>query len=195
MRILKFIGLGIVGLLVLIIAYVFAFAPDKGHVEQSVVINAPASVIFPHLNNMEKFVAWSPWSKMDPDAKNTYEGAAAGVGARMNWVGEKTGTGSQWVVESVENERVKTGVKFEGFEGTAWAEFKLAPEGDGTKVTWTYDGDNTGFMGKAMWSLFMGTMLDGQFADGLIDLKKLVESAPVETPTATPAPTDSTGTK
>ncbi len=195
MRILKFIGLGIVGLLALIIAYVFAFAPDKGHVEQSIVINAPASAIFPHLNNMEKFVAWSPWSKMDPTAKNTYEGAAAGVGARMNWVGEKTGTGSQWVIESVENERVKTGLKFEGFDGEAYAEFKLAPEGNGTKVTWTYDGDNTGFMGKAMWSLFMGSMLDGQYADGLNDLKKVVESSPIETPAATTAPADSTGTK
>ncbi|MBI3218055.1 MAG: SRPBCC family protein [Bacteroidetes bacterium] len=195
MKILKFIGIGIGALLVLIIGYVLAFAPAKGHVEQSVVINAPASAIFPHLNNMEKFVAWSPWSKMDPAAKNTYEGAAAGVGAKMNWVGEKTGTGSQWVVESVENERVKTGLKFEGFEGTAWAEFKLAPEGNGTKVTWSYDGDNKGFMGKAMWSLFMGTMLDGQYADGLQDLKKLVESSPIEAPVIESTPVDSTGTK
>jgi carbon monoxide dehydrogenase subunit G len=195
MKVLKIIGLGIVGLVVLVIGYVLAFAPAKGHVEQSIVVNAPASAIFPHLNNMEKFVAWSPWSKMDPTAKNSYEGAAAGVGAKMNWIGEKTGTGSQWVVESVENERVKTGLSFEGFEGTAWAEFKLAPEGEGTKVTWTYDGDNTGFMGKAMWSLFMGTMLDGQYADGLKDLKNIVESAPMQTPAAESTATDSTGTK
>ncbi len=187
--------MGIGGLLVLVIGYVLAFAPDKGHIEQSVVINAPATAIFPHLNNMEKFVAWSPWSKMDPEAKNSYEGPAAGIGARMNWVGEKTGTGSQWVVESVENERVKTGLKFEGFEGTAWAEFKLAPDGNGTKVTWSYDGDNDGFMGKAMWSLFMGTMLDGQYADGLQDLKKIVESTPLEAPATETAPADSTGTK
>lgn len=34
MKILKFIGIGIGTVLVLIIGYVLAFAPDKGHVEQ-----------------------------------------------------------------------------------------------------------------------------------------------------------------
>ena len=63
--------------------------PAKGHVEKSVVINAPASAIFPHLNSIEKFVAWSPWAKMDPTVKNSYEGAAAGVGAKMQWDGPK----------------------------------------------------------------------------------------------------------
>lgn len=195
MKALKIIGLGIVGLVVLVMGYVLAFAPEKGHVEQSIVIKAAASTIFPHLNNMEKSVAWSPWKKMDPTAKNTYEGPAEGVGAKMKWTGESSGSGTQWITESVENERVKSGLLFEGFEGTSWSEFKLAPEGEGTKVTWTYDGDNTGFMGKAMWSLFMGTMLDGQYADGLKDLKKLVESSPIEAPATESTPSDSTGTK
>lgn len=194
MKALKMIGI-VVGAIVLLLAvYIMAFVPVKGHVEKSIVINAPASAVFTHLNDLKKFVVWSPWSKMDPEAKNSYEGAEAGVGAKMNWDGKDMGKGSQWIEESVENERVKTGLSFEGMEGTSNAEFKLTPEGNGTKVTWTYDGDNKGFMGKAFW-MVMGGMLEGQYESGLQDLKKLVESTPIETPTATTAPADSTATK
>ncbi|MFM8743796.1 MAG: SRPBCC family protein [Cytophagales bacterium] len=192
MKILKIIGI-VVGAIVIILAGLILIQPAKGHVEKSVVINAPASTIFPHLNSLEKFVAWSPWAKMDPTVKNTYEGAAAGVGAKMQWDGPETGKGTQWISESVENERVKTGLKFEGMDGESTAEFILTPEGNGTKVTWTYDGDNAGFMGKAIW-LMMGSMLEGQYQDGLNDLKKLVESQPVETP-ASITPADSTTQK
>jgi Polyketide cyclase / dehydrase and lipid transport len=151
--------------------------PDKGHVEKSIVINTPASAIFPRINNMKNFTSWSPWSKMDPGAKQSFEGAEAGVGSKMSWEGKKKGKGSQWVEESVENERVKTGLSFEGFDGIAYAELKLVGEGGGTKVTWTYDGDNNGFGKKAMC------------------LKQLVESTPATAPTQEIAPRDSTATK
>ena len=106
----------------------------------------------------------------------------------MGWT--ETGKESQWITESVEKERVKTGLKFEGMDGESTAEFILAPEGNGAKVTWTYDGDNAGFMGKAIW-LAMGGMLGTQYQDGLNDLKKLVESQPVQEPSTT-TPADST---
>jgi hypothetical protein len=173
MKILKIIGI-VVGAIVIILAGLI-------------------SAIFPHLNNLEKFVAWSPWSKMDPAAKNTYEGAAAGVGAKMRWDGPETGKGTQWIIESVENERVKTGLTFEGFDGESNAEFKLTPESNGTKVVWSYDGPDNGFLGKAFW-LVMGSALNSQYEDGLNDLKKLVESQPVEVP-ASPTPADSTTQK
>lgn len=192
MKILKIIGVILLAIVVILLGLIL-MQPAKGHVEKSVVINAPASAIFPHLNNLEKFVAWSPWSKMDPAAKNTFEEPAAGVGAKMQWDGPETGKGSQWISESVENERVKTGLKFEGFDGESIAEFTLKPEGNGTKVTWTYDGPDNGFMGKAIW-LMMGSMLDTQYQDGLNDLKKLIESQPATEPIAT-TPADSTVNK
>lgn len=192
MKILKIIGVILLAIVVILLGLIL-MQPAKGHVEKSVVINAPASAIFPHLNNLEKFVAWSPWSKMDPAAKNTFEEPVAGVGAKMQWDGPETGKGSQWISESVENERVKTGLKFEGFDGESIAEFTLKPEGNGTKVTWTYDGPDNGFMGKAIW-LMMGSMLDNQYQDGLNDLKKLIESQPATEPVAT-TPADSTVNK
>jgi Polyketide cyclase / dehydrase and lipid transport len=131
---------------------------------------------------------------MDPTAKQTFEGANAGVGAKMNWDGPVTKTGTQWIVESVENERVKTGLAFGGEPDPTWAEFKLSPEGNGTRVVWTFDGDNKGLGGKAMW-MVMGPMLGSQFEDGLKDLKTLVESAPAPVPTLETTPADSTISK
>ncbi len=167
--------MGIGGLLVLVIGYVLAFAPDKGHVEQSVVINAPAAAIFPHLNNMEKNVAWSPWKKMDPTAKNTFEGPAEGVGAKMKWVGESSGSGTQWITESVENVRVKSGLIFDGEEGEAWSEFTLSQTENGTKVTWTYDGESKSFLNKAKW-IIGRYFVSSAYETGLSDLKSVVET-------------------
>lgn len=177
MKVLKVIGI-IVGALIVIAVGVVVMQPAQGHVEKSVVINAPAGSIFPYLNNLEKFVTWSPWSKMDPTAKNTFEGAPAGVGSKMRWDGPKTGKGAQWITESLENERVNTGLQFEGMEGESSAEFVLTPTENGTKVTWKYAGENIGFTGKAVW-MVMGGLLEAQYQDGLNDLKKMVESQPV----------------
>ncbi len=193
MKALKIIGYVLAGLISVVVVVILA-QPSHGHVDKSVVINSPASAIFPYLNNFKKGNEWSPWTKMDPESKQTFEGPEAGVNAKMSWDGPQTGKGSQIITESVENEKVKVALTFEGEEGTAWADFILTPEGNGTKVTWTYDGDNIGFGGKAKW-IIGGFITKMAYESGLKDLKKLVENSPDVDPTQEMAPTDSTGTK
>jgi hypothetical protein len=76
MKALKIAGYVVIGILA-IATIVTLIQPSQGHIEKSIVINAPAAAIFPHLNNLKNFTAWSPWSKMDPEAKQTFEGAEA----------------------------------------------------------------------------------------------------------------------
>jgi uncharacterized protein YndB with AHSA1/START domain len=187
MKALRIIGYILVGILAIVFAITLA-QPSHGHVDKSVVINAPASSIFPYLNDFRKANTWSPWIKMDPSSKQTFEGAEAGVNAKMSWDGEQTGKGTQVITESIENEKVKIALTFEGEEGTAWADFMLTPEGNGTKVTWTYDGDNNGLSGKAKW-IIGGYFTRTAYESGLNDLKQLVEKSPTQ-----PIPTDSTST-
>ncbi|MEO7990724.1 MAG: SRPBCC family protein [Chryseolinea sp.] len=186
-------ALKIIGIILLVIIAIGLVAvlmqPGQAHIEKSIVINAPASSVFAEVSDFQKFNAWSPWAKMDPEAKQTIEGPAASVGHKMAWDGPKTGTGTQWTEEIRENEYVKNGMKFGGSETTYYNEFILTPEGDGTKVTWTYDGANAGLSGKAMW-LVMGSMLNNQYEQGLNDLKQIVESKPAVQPET--EPTDST---
>lgn len=183
MKVLKIIGVVVLAIVV-VFAVVVAFQPSQGHVEKSTTIHAPPSAVFVQISSFKSLNAWSPWAKMDPDAKYTYEGPESGVGSRMNWDGKKTGKGSQWIEEMEENKRVKNGLKFENFGGTSYAELILTPDGDGTKITWTYDGANPGVAGKIMW-VFMKGALETQYDQGLQDLKKLVESSPAPTTSET----------
>ncbi|MBL0745176.1 SRPBCC family protein [Chryseolinea lacunae] len=186
MKALKIIGIVLLTLVV-ILGIAVVLQPSQAHIEKSIVIDAPAEAIFPEVSQFKNFTAWSPWSKMDPEVKQTFEGEPGTVGSKMNWDGPKTGQGSQ-VIEAIdENKSVKCSLTFGGYDGKFYSEFILAPEGNGTKVTWTYDGANDGFGAKAMW-LVMGSMMKGQYEEGLMDLKKLVEAKPA----VEPIPADST---
>jgi hypothetical protein len=160
--------------------------PAQGHIEKSIVINSTAASVFAEVSDFKKFNVWSPWAKMDPTAKQIVEGPAASVGHKMSWDGPKTGTGSMWTEKFKENEYVKNGMKFGGSETIYYSEFILTPEGEGTKITWTYDGANEGLGGKAMW-LVMGSMMSNQYEEGLKDLKQIVESKPAPQPETIPA--------
>src|SRR5688572_30446386 len=90
--------------LVLIIAAIMAYAatkPDDFKVSRSAIMNAPASEIFEQVNNLKAWDSWSPWANLDPDAKITYAGPEAGVGAKMSWDGNmEVGKGSLVITES-----------------------------------------------------------------------------------------------
>jgi hypothetical protein len=167
--------LGAAAFLVVVIVIVFTIIqPTKGYVERSVVINAPVKEVFRELNTYQNFTAWSPWAKMDAEAKYTYDGPSSGVGAKMAWEGNSIGKGSQWIEESVPDTRIKNGINFEDLNGVFYAQYMLEPQGEQTKLTWTYDGINNGFLGKMRW-LFMKGALGKQYEEGLHDLKYLIE--------------------
>ena len=168
--------LSIAALIISLIIIAFTIAqPAKGSVEKSIIIAASDSVVFTKLNSFHDFIAWSPWAKMDVDARYAYEGPASGVGAKMTWSGKSIGHGSQWIIESIPNQRIKNGINFEDLNGVFYSEYILTPTDGGIKVTWTYDGDNHGFFGKLKW-LFMKGPLATQYEEGLHDLKYLIES-------------------
>ncbi len=177
MKALKIIGI-IVVLIILIIGIAVAVLPSKAHVERSVMIEAPAKLVYAQLNDMKKFNDWSPWADIDPDAVYTYEGEASGVGSKMLWESEHkdVGVGSQWIVEAEPNVSVKTEMLFGEFEDTSFAEFTLEEMEGGTKVTWSFDSEL-----KPPFNLIV-PMMDGQlgpyYEKGLENLKSLVEAMP-----------------
>lgn len=174
MKALKVVG--IIVLSIVVLALIVALVqPAQGHIERTIVINAPVSKVYNTLNSYQDFRQWSPWSKMDPETLYHFEGPTSGVGAKMLWDGKKTGKGSQWIMESIANRRIRNALQFVGHEGKSYAEFILEPQGENaTKVTWTYDGANDGLVGKAFWVMMRG-MLDGQYEEGLANLKRFQE--------------------
>jgi hypothetical protein len=164
--------------LVLVFVVVVALQPSDFHVERSVTVDAPASKVSGEVNDFHKWEAWSPWAKLDPDAKVTFDGPQAGEGSVMTWAGNsEVGAGKMTLVESKPGKLVKIKVDFtEPFEGTSGAQFDFNPEGDKTNVTWSMNDDHN-FLEKAMCLIMNGEKMVGeQMEQGLTKLKQVSES-------------------
>lgn len=171
---LKILLIAGVILVVAVVALLIAInqKPDRIHYERSRGMKAPPAVIHEFLDNFHHWGQWSPWEKIDPEMKRTYEGPESGVGAMYSWSGNKNiGSGKMTILENKPGELVV--IKLEFFTpmaATNEARFVLAPADVGTRVTWSMDGPNN-FMGKTM-SVFMDMekMIGGAFEQGLNDL-------------------------
>ena len=171
------IGLAIV--VVLLVVFI-ALQPSTYRVERSTTMNAAAPVVFAQVNDFHKWNAWSPWAKLDPAMKQTFEGAPAGSGAVYAWTGNsEVGEGRMTITESHPSDLIKIKLEFiKPFAANSNTVFTFKPEGNQTKVTWTMDGDKN-FIAKA-FQLFMNIdkMVGGDFEKGLAQMKSVAEAAP-----------------
>ncbi|MGH6735738.1 MAG: SRPBCC family protein [Methyloceanibacter sp.] len=164
--------------LILVFVVVVALQPSEFHVERTATVDTPAAAVFAEVNDFHKWDAWSPWAKLDPNAKVTFEGPEAGEGTVMTWAGNsEVGAGKMTLVESRPDELVKIRLDFtEPFEGTSGSEFVFKPEGDKTAVTWSMS-DHHNFMERAVCLVMNGKKMVGdQMEKGLANLKSVVES-------------------
>lgn len=173
---LKWILLTLAAVVALFAGYV-ALLPSTFRIERSTIAVAPPAAVFAEVNDLHKWEAWSPWAKLDPNAKSTFEGPPAGEGAVMRWAGNaEVGEGSMTIVESRPDEHVRIRVDFvKPFAGTSTSAFTFKPDGPRTIVTWTTSGEND-FIGKAI-CLFMNPekMLGEPMEKGLASLKTVAE--------------------
>lgn len=171
---IRYIGIGLVALIVLVLGVAFLL-PRNVHFERSAVIKASPEEIFAVVNDLTRFNEWSPWAKKDPKTKYSIEGVPTGKGARMSWVSEKLGNGSQEIVESDPYKTVKTKLEF-GEQGPSFATFTLQPADGGTKVVWGFDTD----LGSNPIARYMGLMIEGwvgpDYDEGIKNLKTVVEA-------------------
>lgn len=157
---------------------IVAGQPDDFKVTRSATISARPDGVFPQVNELKKWEAWSPWAKLDPNAKSTFEGPAAGAGAAMLWSGNnKVGQGKMTITESEPSHLIRLRLEFlRPFKATNTAEFRFAPEGGRTLVSWSMLGRNN-LMSK-VFSLLMDCdkMVGRDFEKGLASLKGVAES-------------------
>lgn len=165
--------------LVVVFLVVVALRPSEFRIARSATLAAPAATVFAQVNDLRAWQAWSPWARLDPNAKVSFSGPETGAGSAFSWDGNnQIGTGTMTITESRPDERVRFRLDFEKpMKATNTAEFTFisAPDG-GTTVTWTMDGRNN-FIAKA-FCLFvnMDKMLGTQFEQGLENLRAPVEA-------------------
>jgi hypothetical protein len=170
---LKKIGLGILAVLALAVVGVLvaaALQPTHYTVTRSRVVSATPEEIQPMLTDLRQWNTWNPWIEQEPTAHLEYSDPASGEGAWYTWEGEVLGAG-RMDVEAVSPQEVRYSIAFTApMESDAIIRIHMEPEAQGTRVTWTMEGDND-FMGK-LFGVFMDmdSMIGADFERGLANL-------------------------
>ncbi len=170
-----------VAIIIVVFLIIVAIRPAAFRIARSREIPAPADAIFPLINNLRQWSRWSPFEKLDPAMKKTFDGPDAGAGSDYRWVGNgKAGAGQMTIVESKMNELVAMTLEFtRPFKCHNQVQFVLAPSVKGTSVSWIMEGRNN-FMAKA-FSLLMNIdkMVGKDFEQGLENLEAVARGIDV----------------
>ncbi|MBD99056.1 MAG: hypothetical protein CMO34_04360 [Verrucomicrobia bacterium] len=184
LKIFKWLLIIVIGLIA-IFFIVNAAMDNKVVMEESIEINAPASIVYEEVVNFSGWGEWAVWNQMDPDMESEYSETFGEVGSFSDWKSKhpQVGNGRQEVVEIEKNKLMKVKMSFEGWDGVSYAAFHFNEMEGVTEVKWTFDGAETPIYMNWMNSL-MEPMLHDNYKKSLTTLKKLVESKPVESSTS-----------
>ena len=155
-----------------------ALQPQDFSVSRAADFSATPSKVFENINDFQKWSAWSPWEKMDPNLQRSFSGTTSGAGAKYAWVGnKKVGEGSMEITQSEPSKRMQLDLHFlKPFKADNVTEFTLMPKGNQTKVLWEMRGKKP-FVMRVMGIFFnMDKIVGADFEKGLANLKTVVES-------------------
>jgi hypothetical protein len=174
MKIIRNILTGLVVVFALLIIIAF-FLPSKKHIEASVLIKAPDSIVYNQVDNFTNWENWSPWATRDSQMVSTYEGPVSGVGAITRWKSPNkyTGNGSM----EIKNADPRKSLQIELImmdQEPSLSPWLFEETSDGTKVTWGLEMQNMKLL-ERYFGLFMQKMMDPYFKQGLDSLKSVSE--------------------
>src|SRR5881394_1321244 len=125
----------IVTLCIVAVLSIAATRPATYHVERSQSMAASPDAVFAVLNDLHRFHEWSPWQKLDPAMKVSFDGAPSGVGASYSWVGnDQVGEGRMTTTEATAPGSLTQKLEFlKPFKSECLVHFTVAPENDGSR--------------------------------------------------------------
>lgn len=170
-----------IGLAVVVVGFVSvaAMQPADFRLSRTATISASPEKIYGLITDFHKWDGWSPWAKIDPKMKQTFEGAASGTGAVYTWSGNDQAGEGKMTIGAVEAPN-KVAIQLEftrPFAAVNGLEFTMKASGTGTVVEWTMTGRNN-LMAKA-FTIFMPMekMVGPDFEKGLAQLKSMAETS------------------
>ncbi|REJ83767.1 MAG: polyketide cyclase [Bacteroidetes bacterium] len=175
---LKYLGITIL-VLIAIPLILGLFVSKDFMYEKSISINSPIDSVWTHVSTLAAIDGWSPWNDYDPSMKKEMTGTDGEIGASHSWESphEKVGKGSQTISKIEKPVLIETDLKFYvPYESEAKGYIKLAPEGEGTKVTWGFSSVMPYPFNVMSLFMDMSEMMDPDFTKGLAKLKDLCEN-------------------
>jgi hypothetical protein len=176
MRILKRVLLVVVALLTLFLVVGFLL-PSHYRVERRVVIKAKPSSIYGQISNFKNWLQWTAWNQTRyPDMQVKFDGPESGVGAGYSWEGKSTGQGNIKLTRAEPDQGIWYDLDFEQGKYKSQGAITLVPSGEGVTVTWSNEGDLGSNPINRYFGLMMDRMMGPDFAEGLNNLKRRVET-------------------
>ena len=149
-------------------------------VSRSIIIAAPRSTVFAHVDDLRNWNSWLPWATLDTDAQVRFEGSTSGSGATLGWSGNaQAGTGNITILDSVTDESIRLRLEFvRPHPGVTTTEFVFSDADDQCRVTWTISGRNN--LPARLFALYINLdkSVGGPIEDGLTMLKNTLKNRP-----------------
>ena len=127
-------GLSIVLLLFLLIGIAL---PGTWRAEQEALFPGTPADVFPFLNSLLAWEAWTPF----PEAGLESFGPAEGIGAGIRWDDPQYGRGEAQITGSSAGREVSYEVKIEDGRLTIQGRMTLLSEAGGVRIRWVEEGD------------------------------------------------------
>jgi uncharacterized protein YndB with AHSA1/START domain len=173
---LIWLALGLSSCLALIVLFLL---PTGWEVERRADLEAPPEQIFPWLEDLGRWEAWSPWQEGSYEGLEFhYPGAMAGAGAEMRWDSPGTGDGVLRIVESEPPRRLVFEMAFQRGRITTRDTLTLEPLPGGlTRVTW----HDQGSLGRTLTGRLSIPLVERSMGHDMeIGLARLAEAVAAE---------------
>lgn len=157
-----------------------AFVKKDYSVEKEIVINKPKQEVFNFVKMLKNQEQYSKWSLIDPNMETSYSGVDGTVGFVYGWKSDNpdVGVGEEEIIAIKEGERIDVELRFmEPFEASdnAYVITESLDENK-TNVRWGFEGRMDYPMNFMMVFMDMEEMIGNDFAEGLDNLKQLMEN-------------------
>lgn len=178
MRILKFIGLGLLGIIALFLV-VALFVSRDYRAEREIIINKPLSEVFGYVKLLKNQQNWSTWTMMDPKMTSEFRGTDGEVGFVSAWKGDpnNVGSGEQEIKKIAEGSRIDYEIRFlEPMASTSPVWMTTDSVGvNQTKVVWGMSGHTAWPMNLMMSMMGVDDFIGAEYAKSLGNLKGILE--------------------
>lgn len=170
------IVLAVVAVVVALLIYA-ATRPNSFRVQRSTTINATPEKVFPFINDLRSWDAWSSDTGGNKTVQKIYSGPARGRGAAAEWNGSgRDGAAKMTIVESVAPSKVSVQVDWvKPFKAHNLNEFTFQARGEETEVEWSIQASNLYAMKVIGIFVDIPSEFGKHMESGLKNLKRVVE--------------------
>lgn len=174
MKILK-ICLTILILVLVVFFFGGFFLPRNYHLEASIMINKPDTLVFNNVADLNAFAQWNPWSMRDSGAQKKAINLPGIIGSTFYWNGKEIGEGKLEITHVIINKHLDEKLTFiRPWKREAETSFHFERVEGRTRVLWSLSGENKSTLEQWMTALFKGS-IKKDCDKGLAQLQKYCE--------------------